>query len=106
MIYILEDKVPVKATSFEAERWLTSRPSEKIVKQEVVGKYYVSTVFLMTDHRFNDKGPPILFESMVFPATEDGKIESYDDLYCDRCCTYEEAEYMHREAVEWAKNHD
>jgi len=38
----------------------------KVVKQEHVGKYWVSTVFLGLDHRDGGDGPPILFETMVF----------------------------------------
>lgn len=34
-----------------------------------VGELRVSTVFLGLDHNFTGKGPPILFETMVFGGT-------------------------------------
>lgn len=49
----------------------------------------VSTVFLGTDHNFFDKGPPLLFETMVFYGT------SFSDAYCDRCSTSAEARSNH-----------
>lgn len=50
----------------------------------------ISTVFLGMDHAY--QGPPQLFETAVF--TEAGV------RIIDRCATWEEAEAMHREAVE------
>lgn len=33
---------------------------------DTVGPFYISTTFLGIDHRFGDRGPPLLWESMVF----------------------------------------
>ena len=58
-----------------------------------VGKAKVSTVFLALDHSFSRKGPPILFETMVF--REEG-----NETDCERCSTWEEAERQHEAMVE------
>ena len=54
-------------------------------------KVRVSTVFLGLDHNFNDAGPPVLFETMIFG----GKHNEYQE----RCSTWEEAEALHKKAV-------
>lgn len=61
-----------------------------IVSQEH-GNLWVSTVFLGLDHnRFGD-GPPHLFETMVFSGG--------DEVHCERCSTWEEAEAQHHRIV-------
>jgi hypothetical protein len=40
----------------------------RIIKQEYVGDYWVSTVWLGLDHSFGH-GPPLIFETMVFNHT-------------------------------------
>ena len=60
----------------------------------------VSTVFLGIDHNFGGDGPPLLFETMVFPPEPDYG----GDLYMERCSTWEEAEDMHKRAVEKFSN--
>lgn len=61
-----------------------------------VGDVRVSTVFLGLDHDTLGKGPPILFETMVF-----GGIH---DQWMDRCATWDEAVAMHARAVEMVKS--
>jgi len=58
--------------------------SERIVKQQKVGKYWVSTVFLGLDYNWTGQGKPILFETMVFKGKQ-------SDLDMDRYRTWEEA---------------
>ena len=41
----------------------------QILKQEYVGDYWVSTVWLGLDHAFGE-GPPLIFETMVFNHTK------------------------------------
>lgn len=55
----------------------------------------VSTVFLGLDLRPVGEGPPILFETMVFPADE-----GLTELSGRRYCTWGEAEVGHMEIVE------
>jgi hypothetical protein len=56
----------------------------------------VSTVFLGLDHAWG-KGPPMLFETMIFGGEH--------DQYQERCSTWEQAEEMHRRAcaLAWPK---
>lgn len=66
---------------------------------------WVSTVFLGADHNFWGKGPPILFESMVFsrehfPREFEGKISlSRDDFDTVRYSTWSDAEAGHQAIV-------
>lgn len=67
----------------------------RVIAQEHVtapdgNTYFVSTVFLGFDHRFDGSGPPILFETMIFPN------EQYQERYCTRAA----AEANHRHTVE------
>ena len=56
----------------------------------------VSTVFLGLDHNFAQKGPPILWETMVFGGPLNGEM--------DRCAgSREQAGAMHRRMVERVK---
>lgn len=73
---------------------------DRIVKQEHVGELWLSTVFLGLDHNFDDNGPPILWETMVFAKDHEG-IRYGEDLYMDRCSgTREQALAMHQAIVE------
>lgn len=56
---------------------------------------HVSTVFLSLDHAYHvgtEKGPPLLFETMVFGLPDGGE-------YQERYSTWEEAEAGHKETV-------
>jgi hypothetical protein len=62
---------------------------ERVVAKTFVGELEVSTVFLGLDYRFDSKGPPIVWETMVFNKDS-------EELECDRCAgTREQAEAMH-----------
>lgn len=65
---------------FETER--------RIVRQEQVGEYWISTVFLGIDLGWGH-GPPVLFETMVF-------LNDWGGIDQDRCCTWAEAMWMHQ----------
>lgn len=54
----------------------------------------VSTVFLGLDHNFWGKGPPILFETLVFGGPLDQQMERY--------CTWDEADRGHTKMVKRA----
>lgn len=54
--------------------------SRKPLVQTQVGESWVSTVFLGTDHRFGGRGPPILWETLVF----DGPCKDEGDRYTSR----------------------
>lgn len=77
---------------------VTSRVEEafdnnRIIKKTQIGDLEVSTVFLGIDHSWVKDGPPILFETMIFPECN----------YQTRCETYDMALIMHEEAVTYAR---
>src|SRR3982751_5760752 len=57
----------------------------------------ISTVFLGIDHSFGSNDGPLLFETMVF------KDNGYDDIYCERYKTYNEAVTGHNRVIELVK---
>ncbi len=60
--------------------------------------YSISTVFLVMDHSFGLDGPPLVFETMVFP------LYSLEELDRKRYSTWEEAKEGHRKMCErWLK---
>ncbi len=81
----------------------------KVVKQDTLpdGKF-VSTVWLGLDHSFGD-GPPLIFETMVFPAkggvpTTGERNPDWEEQETRRYSTEEEAKAGHAEMVKrWSK---
>lgn len=92
-----------KGKLISLEEWATviSDPSYKIIAQSYTpdGKYWISTVWLGADHNFGHPLAgggthiPLIFETMVFPN------DSWDDLYCERYATEEEARRGHEKAI-------
>lgn len=81
----------------------------RIVKQENVGDMFISTVFLGLDHNFSWKGPPVLWETMVFgpnPDKDDKRFHQTEvDGYTERCSgNREQAEAMHERVVAMVKS--
>ncbi len=76
---------------FKWGRWMQLAEDDRIIEQTQVGDAKVSTVFLGLDYNFSEKGPPILFETMIFGG------EHAD--YQDRCATLDEARKMHTRAL-------
>lgn len=70
----------------------------KRIEETTIGSYWVSTVWLGLNHAF-DEGPPMIFETMVFPQ-EDGVISDWADLEVARYTTESEARVGHAEMVE------
>lgn len=88
--YVLIGRVPVREDNLI--EWATKfEQGKNIVKQEQIRGVKISTVFLGLDHNWSG-GKPVLFETMIF--------EGKHDQYQTRCSTWEEAEEMHREAVD------
>jgi len=92
--YILVDHEPVlfEGHLIEWGLWM-ERDHNRVVKQEVVGQYRVSTIFLGMDHNWlrSKESKPILFETMVFV------VEGYESNLeiRQRCCTWDEAVAQH-----------
>jgi len=80
--------------------WATAlEKGDRIVKQEHIGPFWISTVFLGLDHNWGD-GPPILWETMVFLKDHEG-IRYGEDIDMDRCSgSREQALAMHAAMVE------
>lgn len=65
------------------------------VAETFVGDVRVSTVFLGIDHGFGMTDEPLVFETMAFKENR----SSYDDLYCERYATWDEAIAGHEAMV-------
>lgn len=79
-------------------RWFAT--ADRHVAREEVNGHLVSTVFLGTDHNFGSGGPPLLFETMVFPA--DSAFASQD--WCERSSTWDDAEQAHKRGCDFARS--
>jgi hypothetical protein len=66
----------------------------RVVGQDEIGGYMISTVFVGVDLNWIDEGPPLLFETMIF-----GERGSGDDLECRRYATWDDAAAGHAEMV-------
>lgn len=66
------------------------------VGNDKIGDVEISTVWLGLDHNFNDEGPPLIFESMIFGGNYDEEQHRYS--------TWAEAEEGHKKLVEKVKN--
>jgi hypothetical protein len=79
--YVLDDDgnpVPVA----DAITWgVWYEHADRVVKQDYVEGISppvgVSTVFLGLDHNFTGTGPPVLWETMVFGTSLDGRMRRY-----------------------------
>jgi hypothetical protein len=103
--YKIVGKIPIPVEdTLEWARWFENAHDERIVAQEYIGEYWVSTVFLGLDHSFGS-GPPLLFETMIFHAERDekGRKGPVDDAPMYRAPTWEMALEYHAEACAWAK---
>lgn len=97
--YILDEKgEPVPCEDLmEWARWMEAN-DRTVWKTTLDDGRIVSTVFLGIDHAWPLDGDvakhaPVLFETMIFPK------DSFDEQYCDRYCTREEAKAGHVRAI-------
>lgn len=97
--YVLDGDVVRKTTRDEAFDWLSTDETKKFIAQEDVGRFYVSTVFMIQDHGLTDSGPPVVFETMVFEREEDGNL-NMTGVFTERCATLAEARAMHARTCE------
>src|SRR5262245_60327221 len=62
--------------------WFETMSNRTVGLTDVTSGIRVSTIFLGINHRWHDKGPPVLFETMVFGGPLDGdggRYVSWDD---------------------------
>jgi len=99
MRYILDaagNPVP-EPDLFKWAQWFENGRN-RILEQDHAGGFFVSTVFLALDHNFAG-GPPILWETMIFPETKtqlDVPYAHFQNRYSSR----EEAIEGHRRIVQ------
>jgi hypothetical protein len=87
--YVLIGQTPVlEPDLLKWSIWMAD--ADRIVFQTEVPGGLVSTVFLGLDHQWG-KGPPLLFETMIF---RDGET-----CECERCSTWLQAEAQHLRVV-------
>lgn len=102
--YILDDEGnPIPCDDlYEWGRWFETamREGRKHLKQETVGNYWISTVFLGMNHRHFSDGPPLLWETMICNRVDDDIKSRWLD-YQDRYSTKEEALAGHEAAKKW-----
>jgi hypothetical protein len=95
--YILsEDHKPINVELMVWAKWLEENPDKRRVALTRVGRKYVSTVFLGTNHNWFDDEDPILFETMIFQSRK-GNTEF--DEYQERYRTWDEAVKGHNQIV-------
>jgi hypothetical protein len=86
--------------SIDLTEWgqLFQNKDYKILKQESVGDYWVSTVWLGLDHGWGESRP-LIFETMIFWQGTPGVVESYLDIEQERYSTEAEAFEGHKRWV-------
>ena len=87
--YILDGQTPVHEPDVRAwGRWFEK--ADRQVAEDRCGPVRISTVFLGLDHNCATRGPPALFETMIFGGPHDGLMW--------RASTWDEALLIHYEA--------
>lgn len=95
--YILDGRDVVKVDLMTWAKWFENF-QERMIAQDTIGPFFVSTMFLGIDHRFCGNGPPIVFETMVFDIRD--KHQEYGQA---RYCTIEQAEAGHQRYLDQAR---
>lgn len=67
----------------------------RVAYTQITSKMDVSTVFLGIDHRIGGKGPPVVFETMIFG----GPLDHHEWRYT----SYDDAQTGHKAAVRKAR---
>lgn len=92
--FVLKGHEPVRCRDVVA--WaLWFETADRRVAETACGAYRVSTVFLGLNHQFG-KGPPLLFETMVFEGERPLSMQR-------RYSTWDEAEKGHGTVVEFVR---
>ena len=99
MFYKLEENIPVKCNNgHEWAEWFENAGERRVVAQDEIGDFLVSTVFIGVDPTASiDPALPLLFETLIF---ENGKSVGNKGLYP----TWMMAEVGHKRAVLWVRN--
>ena len=93
-----DNNVVVLKNLFEWALWFEHNVNHRIVGMtQITSEVYVSTVFLGVDHSWDDNGPPVLFETMIFGGPEEIDREMW------RYTSWDDAEVGHKMAVKKAR---
>ena len=65
-LYVLDAENRVVEADFRAWGEFMESGSRVVGMTQITSECTVSTVFIGVDHRIGGKGPPVLFETMVF----------------------------------------
>ena len=76
-------------------RWLGHPENRMLWREALPGGVLVSTMFLGFDHNMDSRGPPVLWETMIFGGKKDG--------YQERYASHVEAYKGHKKAVKLAR---
>jgi len=76
--WILNDKCEHVEVDLETwARWFGQDNNRRKIESTMIGEALISTVFIGIDHNYLGKGPPILYETMVFGGPLDGNMDRY-----------------------------
>lgn len=82
-------------------RWYET--ADRVVREEQIGPWFISTVFLGIDHNYarqiHPEAPPLLFETMVFLAPDTHSILKNGHNDVQRCSTWDQAVAQHSRYV-------
>lgn len=92
-----------KPITFEECARLFSDAAYQVVAHDVLEDLEVSTVWLPFDHNFKAKGPPRIFETMIFKPSDES-ITGRREVGCWRYATEAEALAGHTRVVMFIKN--
>jgi hypothetical protein len=94
--YVLDANNNVVEAKLEAWGiWFSHIDNRVIGLTDITSQIRVSTVFIGIDHRFFGRGPPLLFETMIFG----GPLDQYQRRYA----SYDDAQTGHQVAVRKAR---
>jgi hypothetical protein len=86
----------------EWARLLEDNAYKRVARDVLDNGRVVSTVWLGLGHNLGTYGPPLIFETMVFPPHDEEHLFD-DELECGRYATEEEAREGHaRMVAKWA----
>jgi hypothetical protein len=97
-----ENKNPVPCSTYEFSMQQEQFEKFKRVAKTQLGPYTISTVFLSIDHNWGGKGPPVLFETMIWSDKQTDKPGEFFNFQT-RYCTWEEAIAGHESIVAMVK---
>lgn len=94
--YILDaNHRPVEVSLMEWAHWFETVGNRIVDFTQINSEVHVSTVFLGIDYGFGHRGPPVLFETMIFGGPLDND--------CWRYTSWDDAETGHKAAVRKAR---